>query len=210
MLISNNPESLSMGVLSPFVAWKIYMPKRIFDVVLAVILALPAIFFVLMAFLLIYLETRGSPIFRQARVGQNKAIFHIIKLRTMKPTTPNLPSHQVGAAQITKTGRFLRLVKIDELPQIWNVLEGSMSFVGPRPCLPSQTELIEARDSYGIHGLKPGISGLSQVNGLDMSQPAKLAAMDAQYIGHWDIWQDLRILWCTVSGAGFGDAIGRR
>ena len=92
----------------------------------------------------------GSPLFRQMRVGRDEKLFTLIKIRTMKPETGSVGTHEVNPDQVTAWGRFLRTFKIDELPQLWNVLKGEMSFVGPRPCLPNQTELIAARKNFGI------------------------------------------------------------
>ena len=110
---------------------------------------------------------------------------------------------------MTRSGRWIRRLKIDELPQLWNVLRGDMSFVGPRPCLPSQLVLIEARREVGVLALQPGITGVAQVAGLDMSDPARLAVADSAYCGAWSIGRDLNLLVRTFAGQGGGDAAAR-
>nr|MCC5647827.1 sugar transferase [Nostoc sp. CHAB 5824] len=145
-------------------------------------------------------------IFRQTRVGRNNIPFEIFKLRTMKPDTVNVASHEVTQSQITRVGAWLRRLKFDELPQLYNVLNGTMSFVGPRPCLPSQHELIAERMSRGVTSLLPGITGFGQLAGLDMSTPRKLAIADAYYVGSWSLKRDLAILFQTATGGGRGDA----
>ena len=180
--------------------------KRFLDLALALALCVPALLICLICAPFIYFETRAHPLFRQTRVGKNNRHFGIVKLRTMRSDTANVASHEVSSAQITRVGMLLRRFKFDELPQIWNVLAGTMSFVGPRPCLPSQTELIVERTRRGVSALLPGITGPGQVAGLDMSDPSGLATADAYYIGAWSLRRDLAILYRTVIGGGRGDA----
>lgn len=181
--------------------------KRFVDLMLALILSLPALLLCLPAAFIIWLEIRANPIFTQVRVGRGQEAFKIIKLRTMKIGTGDHASHNTSSNNILWSGKFIRKIKIDELPQILNVLIGNMSFVGPRPCLPSQLELIEARNQAGIFDLVPGITGPSQLAGLDMSQPIKLAQMDATYRGKWSIWRDLSLIFLTFAARGTGDAV---
>jgi O-antigen biosynthesis protein WbqP len=177
------------------------------DIVLA-LLAVPfALAVVLPLVIIIRLESRGSAFFRQSRVGRNETIFTLVKLRTMYQSTPDIPSHEAVGAMITPLGRILRKLKLDELPQIWNVLIGEMSFVGPRPCLATQQELIEARRALGVFSVRPGITGLAQVAGVDMSAPQKLAELDHHYIVTKSIVNDFKIMLATVFGRGYGDAI---
>lgn len=183
------------------------MGKRILDLTLAVMLAPFAAFVVLLFGILIFSEDLKNPLFRQIRVGRDGRPFLLFKLRTMRVGTPDLPSHEASSAQFTRLGGFLRHTKIDELPQIWNVIRGDMSFVGPRPCLPAQQELIHCRDAMGLSRLRPGITGPAQIAGLDMSEPARLAKADALYIGRWSLMRDLRYIAATVSGSGAGDAV---
>lgn len=181
--------------------------KRIFDVLLGLVLAPIALVACLLAALPIAIESRASPLFFQTRLGVRERPFRLLKLRTMHPATPSVASHQVGADNILITGRLLRRLKIDELPQVWNVLNGTMSFVGPRPGLPNQHELTEARRRQGVFDLVPGITGVAQISGIDMSTPERLAEVDKIYDRPWSIAYDLRILWATATGAGSGDAV---
>lgn len=180
--------------------------KFVFDLVLALCLAAPALMVCLACALLIYADTGARPVFRQTRVGRDNREFEMYKLRTMSPGTPNVASHEVSSLQITRVGKVIRRLKFDELPQIFNILNGTMSFVGPRPCLPSQTELIHARAMLGVSTLKPGITGPGQIAGLDMSTPDALSAADATYLGCHSMAVDLRYLLQTFLGHGRGDA----
>lgn len=181
--------------------------KRALDIILALLIALPSIPLILVFSLLIFLEDRGNPIFAQTRVGRNLEPFTLYKLRTMSIGTPMLGTHEVSAASVTRLGRFLRASKIDELPQLLNVLRGDMSFVGPRPCLYNQTELIEERKRLSVFSVVPGITGLAQVNGVDMSVPARLALWDYKYVASRTVCMDLKLLVQTFTGKGSGDRI---
>ena len=180
--------------------------KRVFDVVVCILLAGPALLAVLAVLPFVAAETRASPLFLQTRVGRGGRAFTMLKLRTMRAGTPHGASHEIGGDAITRTGRLLRRTKIDELPQLWNVLTGDMSLVGPRPCLPSQTQLVNEREKLGVLRLRPGITGVAQVAGLDMSRPVALAHADAAYLSPWSLARDLRLLLQTAVGKGGGDA----
>lgn len=151
--------------------------------------------------------TIGSPFFRQARVGRGRRQFTLIKFRTMRPGTADLPTHLVAPSAVTPLGRFLRRTKLDELPQLWNVLLGQMSLVGPRPGLPSQHDLTAARDSAGVFLVRPGITGLAQIRGVDMSTPELLARTDAWMIRRLDLCNYFTLLFLTVIGRGRGDGV---
>jgi len=153
-----------------------------------------------------WLDTR-SPLLRQTRVGRGQRPFTLVKFRTMRPGTAQVASHLADPAAVTPLGRCLRRTKLDELPQLWNVLWGDMSLVGPRPCLPSQTELIAARELLGVHAVRPGITGLAQVRGIDMSTPQRLAETDAAMLRSFGLRSYFRYLWQTVMGHGQGDAL---
>ncbi len=182
--------------------------KRAFDIAAAVGGLLVAALPIAILVLLIRRESEGSGIFSQQRVGRDGRLFYCHKLRTMRTGTPNVPTHDVQAAQITPIGALLRRTKLDELPQLWNVLTGEMSFVGPRPCLPSQTTLIEERKKRGVLSLRPGITGLAQINDIDMSDPLRLAEKDAEYLRARSFGLDLSILFRTVfQRAGSGDRV---
>lgn len=160
-------------------------------------------------FVLIPLDSRGPAIFAQQRVGRRQQPFTCYKFRTMKIGTRSAASHEVGASAVTSLGHFLRRSKLDELPQLLNVLRGDMSLVGPRPCLLSQTELIDAREGYGLHAIRPGITGPAQVAGVDMSDPPRLARLDAQWLNMRSVPEYLRLIFLTASGRGRGDRVNR-
>jgi len=149
----------------------------------------------------------GSPFFVQERLGRYQKPFNLWKLRTMQVGTKSVPTHLACPTKVTRYGAFLRQTKLDELPQLWNVLIGDMSFVGPRPSLISQQELTIERARRGIFNVRPGITGLSQICGIDMSTPAELAAMDAKMIENLDLKNYVTYLLKTLAGAGRGDRI---
>lgn len=149
----------------------------------------------------------GSPIFVQERVGRNKRLFKLIKFRTMSVETKSVASHLASNASITKLGAFLRKTKIDELPQLINVVKGEMSLVGPRPNLFNQEELIKERDALGVYDVLPGITGLAQVQNIDMSTPKLLAETDKQMIDTLNIKNYFKYILMTVTGSGSGDAV---
>lgn len=149
----------------------------------------------------------GSPIFVQTRVGKNQKPFKLIKFRTMSVETKSVASHLASNASITKLGAFLRKTKIDELPQLINVVKGEMSLVGPRPNLFNQEELIKERDALGVYGVLPGVTGLAQVQNIDMSTPKLLAQTDKQMIDTLNIKNYFKYILMTVTGSGSGDAV---
>ena len=149
----------------------------------------------------------GSPIFIQTRVGKNKKAFKLIKFRTMSVETKSVASHLANNASITKLGSFLRKTKIDELPQLINVVKGEMSLVGPRPNLFNQEELIKERDALDVYDVLPGVTGLAQVYNIDMSAPALLAKTDKQMIDTLNIKNYFKYIVMTVTGSGSGDAV---
>ncbi|MRM93446.1 sugar transferase [Riemerella anatipestifer] len=149
----------------------------------------------------------GSPIFVQERVGKNKKPFNLYKFRTMHKDTKSVASHLANQASITKFGAFLRRTKLDELPQLLNVLKGDMSLVGARPNLFNQTELIEEREKLGVYDFLPGITGLAQINEVDMSTPKKLAELDAQMYRTLTLSRYFYYIFATVGGKGQGDRV---
>lgn len=149
----------------------------------------------------------GTPIFVQERVGRNKKPFKLVKFRTMAVETKSVASHLADKASITKLGGFLRKTKIDELPQLINVVKGEMSLVGPRPNLFNQKELIAERDSRGVYDVLPGITGLAQVQSIDMSTPKLLAETDKKMIDTLTVKSYFKYLLMTVTGSGAGDAV---
>lgn len=162
---------------------------------------------ILLIVTIIGLFDTGSPIFIQQRVGKNKKPFKLIKFRTMSVETKSVASHLANSASITKLGGFLRKTKIDELPQLINVLKGEMSFVGPRPNLFNQEELIAERNNRNVYDVLPGITGLAQVNNIDMSTPKLLAETDQKMIGSLNIKDYFKYIIQTATGSGKGDAV---
>ncbi|MGR5208786.1 sugar transferase [Vibrio sp. PNB23_22_7] len=162
---------------------------------------------VLLIVTIIGLFDTGSPIFVQERVGRNKKPFKLIKFRTMSVETKSVASHLASNASITKLGGFLRKTKIDELPQLINVVKGEMSLVGPRPNLFNQEELIAERDAHGVYDVLPGITGLAQVQNIDMSTPELLAKTDKQMIDSLTLKDYFKYILMTATGSGSGDAV---
>ncbi len=152
----------------------------------------------------------GAPLFRQQRVGRYQKPFILVKFRTMRLDTASVATHLADASAVTKLGRFLRRTKLDELPQLWNVFKGEMSLVGPRPCLFNQTELIAERESRGVFSARPGITGLAQINGVDMSTPRLLAETDAQMLKEMGLLAYFKYIFKTATGSGSGDRIKLR
>ena len=153
-----------------------------------------------------YFDT-GSPLFFQTRVGRNQKPFTLIKFRTMSVDTASVATHLLTKDNATKLGCFLRKTKLDELPQLINVLKGEMSLVGPRPGLFNQHELITARAKKGIYTVRPGITGLAQISNVDMSTPVKLAELDAQMIQTLTVKHYFKYILATVTGGGSGDRL---
>lgn len=179
---------------------------RMLDVVLAGfgILLLWPIFIVLCV--IGWLDTR-SPLYRQERVGRNQQPFVLIKFRTMRVGTKSVASHLADKNAITPLGMMLRRTKLDELPQLWNVLLGDMSMVGPRPGLFNQHELTHARNVNGVYEVRPGITGLAQVYGINMSTPELLAKTDARMLQNMCVRNYIRYILLTILGKGAGDAV---
>jgi O-antigen biosynthesis protein WbqP len=179
---------------------------RLFDLVFAA-LGLTLGFPVLLVLFVVGLVDTGSPLFVQTRVGRHQQPFALVKFRTMKPNTASVATHLADPNAVTRWGKFLRASKLDELPQLWNVLKGDMSLVGPRPCLPTQEELIRARAALGVLNARPGITGLAQIQGIDMSTPQRLAETDARMLAELGLASYLRFIVQTATGSGRGDRI---
>ena len=161
----------------------------------------------LLVIYLVGLFDTGSPLFFQERVGQDQKPFKLVKFRTMILDTASIASHLADSSAITLWGGFLRRTKLDELPQLWNVLNGEMSLVGPRPCLLNQSELIQERASRGVFKFKPGITGLAQVHAINMSTPILLAETDASMLKELTVFAYFKYIFMTISGKGSGDVI---
>lgn len=182
------------------------MTIRFFDVVISLsglIIGCPVL---LILYVFGLLDT-GSPLFRQVRIGRSKKQFTLVKFRTMKRGTASVSTHMAKGSSITKWGLFLRRTKLDELPQLWNVLKGDMSMVGPRPCLPNQKELIVEREQRGVFDVRPGITGLAQINAIDMSTPILLAKIDAQMLSSLCVPSYFKYIMLTIIGRGQGDRV---
>lgn len=174
--------------------------KRVLDLCVSLIgiAALAAIAPILA--LLIKLDSPGPVFFSQTRVGRGEHLFRCHKFRTLRTGTRQVPTHELTQSDVTRLGRILRSTKADELPQLVNVAFGQMSLVGPRPCLPTQTQLIAARRKRDVNSFRPGITGLAQILGVDMSDPERLSKIDAFYVKRQNLAFDFRILWATVFG----------
>ena len=185
---------------------QIRINTRFFDVVISSIILSVLSPLLIIIFIVCYIES-GSPIFIQARVGKNQKPFKLFKFRTMRIDTPTLPSHLINRKSVLKFGAIIRSLKLDELPQLVNVLKGEMSLVGPRPCLFNQIQLRMEREKKNIFSIKPGITGLAQIKGIDMSDPELLANTDALMINNFSQINYFKYLFLTLYGKGLGDKI---
>jgi O-antigen biosynthesis protein WbqP len=184
--------------------------KRFYDTIGAFIglLILSPLF--LMIIVLIKIDSKGPILFKQKRIGRNKKHFYILKFRTMKMDTPkDTPTHMLENPQqyITKLGKFLRKTSLDELPQIINILKGDMSFIGPRPALWNQFDLIEERDKFDVHKLYPGITGYAQIKGRDTLPIPDKAALDGEYADKISLWLDIKIFMGTIISVFRSDGV---
>ncbi len=184
--------------------------KRILDLTLAgagAVLLSPVMVLVSAA---VKLDSPGPVLFRQKRVGKDKTYFEIYKFRTMRTDTPkDMPTHLMkdSSRWITRTGRILRRTSLDELPQLFNILKGDMSIVGPRPALWNQYDLIEERDKYGANDVRPGLTGWAQVNGRDELEIPEKARLDGEYVRHMGPFMDLKCFVKTISAVVRADGI---
>lgn len=173
--------------------------KRFFDFFLANIAVLIFLLPVLLVVIAVRLTSKGPALYWSDRVGRNNAIFKMPKFRSMCVGTPAVATHLLAdpKAHLTPIGSFLRKSSLDELPQLWSILVGDMSFVGPRPALFNQADLIALRTEQGVHKLVPGLTGWAQVNGRDELPIPQKVALDAEYLQKQSLWFDIRILWLT-------------
>lgn len=179
---------------------------RVIDFTLAFFALVFASLLMLLIFFIAFIDT-GMPIFQQDRLGMNKKTFKMFKFRSMHVETASMATHLTDTASVTKFGKFLRYYKLDELPQLWNVILGDMSLVGPRPGLPNQTELTKVRHKLGVYKVKPGITGLAQIRKIDMSTPTKLAEIDLYMIKTMSFKNYFKYLFLTLKGSGQGDQV---
>lgn len=173
--------------------------KRIVDLLLALAAALVFGVPVLLLAALVRLTSPGPALYWSDRVGRNNQIFKMPKFRSMRVGTPALATHLLvdPKAHLTLVGGFLRRTSLDELPQLWSILVGDMSFVGPRPALFNQDDLIELRTRFGVHELVPGLTGWAQINGRDELPIPDKVKLDVEYLQRQSLWFDMRIVWLT-------------
>jgi O-antigen biosynthesis protein WbqP len=173
--------------------------KRLFDFLLAVLAACFLLVPVLLVAAAVRLTSRGPALYWSDRVGRHNTIFKMPKFRSMRVGTPAVATHLLSNpdAYLTPIGSFLRKSSLDELPQLWSILVGDMSFVGPRPALFNQQDLIELRSQQGVHQLVPGLTGWAQVNGRDELPIPEKVKLDADYLQNQSLFLDIRILWLT-------------
>jgi O-antigen biosynthesis protein WbqP len=173
--------------------------KRLFDLSLALVAAVILLVPVALVGLAVRLTSRGPALYWSDRVGRHNRIFSMPKFRSMQIGTPAVATHLLTnpAAFLTPIGSFLRKSSLDELPQLWSILRGDMSFVGPRPALFNQHDLIELRTRHGVHELVPGLTGWAQINGRDELPIPQKVALDVAYLNKRSLGMDLRILWLT-------------
>ena len=173
--------------------------KRRVDLILTLVVTLLLLLPVLMVSVLVKLTSKGPVLYWSDRVGQNNVIFKMPKFRSMKVDTPVVATHLLSDPKsvLTPVGNFLRKSSLDELPQLWCILKGNMSFVGPRPALFNQDNLIALRTEKGVHALVPGLTGWAQINGRDELSIPKKVDLDVEYLHHQSLWLDIKIIWLT-------------
>ena len=174
--------------------------KRLFDLLVTVPASLVLLLPILVVVLLVRLTSPGPVLYWSDRVGRNNRIFRMPKFRSMRTGTPAVATHLLAdpASHLTPIGSFLRKSSLDELPQLWSILRGDMSLVGPRPALFNQDDLIALRTEAGVHMLPPGLTGWAQVNGRDELPIPEKVKLDAEYMRRQSLWFDVQILWRTV------------
>lgn len=177
--------------------------KRLFDIVLSLFASLLLLPLIILTLLLVKMTSSGPALYWSKRVGKNNELFNMPKFRSMQVGTPQLATHLMqqqaqAGGYLTLVGGFIRKTSLDELPQLWSVLKGDMSVVGPRPALFNQVDLITLRTSHGVHTLQPGITGWAQVNGRDEIPIPQKVALDTYYLTHKSLWLDIRIVCMTA------------
>lgn len=187
-----------------------YFFKRLIDIILASVGLVVASWLYLIIIIVIMIDDPGPVFFGQKRVGKGKKYFTLWKFRSMKTSTPNnIPTHLLENPDqyITRVGRFLRKSSLDEIPQLWNILRGDMSVIGPRPALWNQYDLIEERDKYGANDIRPGLSGWAQICGRDELEIEHKARLDGEYVQKMNFLFDCRCFFGTIIGALKGDGV---
>lgn len=173
--------------------------KRLFDLLLAIVAALVLMLPITLVALMVRLTSPGPALYWSDRVGRHNRIFKMPKFRSMRIGTPAVATHllQDPKVYLTPLGSFLRKSSLDELPQLWSILVGDMSFVGPRPALFNQDDLVALRTEFGVHELVPGLTGWAQINGRDELPIPEKVKLDVEYLRRQSFWFDIRILWLT-------------
>lgn len=184
--------------------------KRVLDFALSAlgltVLLIPLVLIALIA----YIDDPGSVFFSQKRVGKDGKLFRLYKFRTMRTDTPKyMATSDVDDPDkyITRVGRVLRKLSLDEIPQLFNVLKGDMSLVGPRPLIPNEEEIHTMRERFGVYTVRPGVTGLAQINGRDLVSPAEKVRWDVRYVEHFGFWTDVKILFATVPKIFGGEGV---
>ena len=175
--------------------------KRGISILLSALLLIVLSWILLVLAVLVKCTSKGPVFFKQKRVGNHKTHFMMYKFRTMRTDTPkDVPTHllQNPEAYITPVGKFLRATSLDELPQLFNILKGDMAFIGPRPALYNQYDLIAERDKYGANDVRPGLTGLAQISGRDELEIPVKAAFDGEYVKKINMWKDIQIFLRTI------------
>lgn len=174
--------------------------KRLFDFILALVAVIFLSLPIVIVWILVKFTSQGCVLYWSDRVGQNNKIFRMPKFRTMRVGTPAVATHLLAdpAAYLTPIGGFLRKSSLDELPQLWSILVGDMSIVGPRPALFNQTDLVDFRTQCGVHKLVPGLTGWAQVNGRDELPIPEKVKFDVEYLQRKTLWFDVQIIWLTA------------
>ena len=183
--------------------------KRVFDVLLVIFFGLNLLIPIVIVAILVKLTSKGPILYWSGRVGKDNAIFKMPKFRSMKTGTPAVATHLLidAASVLTPIGGFLRKSSLDELPQLWCILKGCMSFVGPRPALFNQYDLIALRTEKGIHNLMPGLTGWAQINGRDELPIPQKVALDVEYFQKKSFWFDIKILCLTFLKVFWRDGV---
>ena len=173
--------------------------KRLVDLILTLVVALLSLLPFFIISVLVKLTSKGPVLYWSDRVGKNNVIFNMPKFRSMKVNTPLVATHLLTDPKsiLTPVGNFLRKSSLDELPQLWCILKGDMSFVGPRPALFNQDDLIALRTEKGVHALVPGLTGWAQINGRDELPIPQKVALDVEYLHHQSLFLDIKIIWLT-------------
>lgn len=174
--------------------------KRFFDLILVAAISVAMLIPVVLIALLVRVTSNGVILYWSDRVGAGNRIFRMPKFRTMQMGAPIVATHLLSNpdAYLTSVGSFLRRSSLDELPQLWSIIKGDMSFVGPRPALFNQTDLIEMRTRCGVHRLVPGLTGWAQINGRDELPIPDKVALDLEYLHHQSLWLDIKIIFLTI------------